>query len=204
MRQYIVETYERLETYSRPKTIERLNLAQFCSSSEYVPVPKGVCLILATWNFPLTTAFRPLIRAIACGCPVVFKPTERNRTFSNLMHRLIPKYLDTNFVRVVTGGVEVARKLLQYKFGLCYYVGGATVGKKVASAAGSTLTPCILECGGINPALVDNSCNIPNYAKRLVHGAVLNNGQLCIRPQYIMCFKKEIQDNLVQCMKDHI
>jgi len=204
LREYIIDHYEYLSEISKSKSTEWLNMKAFASSAEMVPCPKGVALILSTWNWPNATGMKPLVRAIACGCPVLWKPTERNPYFSNLMRELIPKYVDPDMVQVATGGLDVSQKLLTLKWGLCYFVGGTTIGKKVNTACAQTMTPCILECGGINPVILDSTTNLENFAKRIAHGAVLNCGQLCIRPQYIISLDAGVEDKFLESLISHL
>jgi len=204
IREYIVQHYKALSDISKTKSTEWLNLKQFASSAELVPVPKGVALMLSTWNWPNATGMKPLVRAIACGCPVLWKPTERNPYFSNLMRDLLPRYVDPDMVQIATGGVEVSQKLLSFKYGLCHFVGGTEIGKLVNVACAKTMTPCILECGGINATIMDNTTNVENFAKRIAHGAVMNCGQLCIRPQYVIALDPETEKTFTDALIAHL
>jgi len=190
--------YPKLAEYSKPKTMERMHLLSNFSTGQIVPIPKGICLVLATWNFPNATGMGGLVKAIACGCPVIYKPTERNPKYSNLMRRLIKKYMDPNFVVCVTGGVDVATVLLEHSFGLIYFIGGTGIARKIGEQAGKTLTPMVLECGGINPCIVDDTCNVKNFANRMGWGANLNGGQLCIRPQYSLNIGKTVHEKFIE------
>merc|ERR1712087_738954 len=107
--------------------------------------PKGVALIIGTWNFPIPLVIKPLASAIAAGCPCVIKLNEVSPHTSELLLKSIDKYLDSKFVRVVYGGVEQATALLRQKYGVIFYTGNTHVGKIVYRAAAENLTPCILE-----------------------------------------------------------
>ena len=50
-------------------------MALIGSSSWYKYEPKGVCLIISPWNFPLNLTFGPLVSAIAAGNTVIIKPS---------------------------------------------------------------------------------------------------------------------------------
>lgn len=67
--------------------------------------------------------------------------------------------------------------------------------KIVAEAAAPYLTPVTLELGGKNPCIVDNSANIKLAAERIVWGKLINAGQTCIAPDYVLAhtdIKKEL------------
>eukprot|EP00494_Astrolonche_serrata_P025551 UN25812 len=143
------------------------------------------------------------MRAIQCGCPFILKPSERNPAYSNFMAKIIPQYLDSRVCRVVTGDYTVGKALMAHKFGLVYFVGSTAIGKKIAAAAGATMTPCVLECGGINPAIVDKTANLTTFASRIALSAQLNMGQLCIRPQYVLCVGDNVYDTFSKNMIAH-
>lgn len=194
----IAKVYDDLAKISKTTCVEYFHLLSNFSSSYTVPRPKGVCLVLATWNFPNSIGMGGLVKAIACGCPVIYKPTERNAKYSNLMRKLIAKYMDPSFVFVVTGGTEQGKALLEHQFGLIYFVGGTSIARIIGAAAGRTLTPMVLELGGINPCIVDNTCNVKNFARRMACGAGMNNGQLCIRPQYALTIGEDVQKKFLE------
>jgi aldehyde dehydrogenase (NAD+) len=73
---------------------------------------------------------------------------------------------------------------LKLKFDFIFFTGSTFVGKIVARAAAENLTPVLLELGGMNPALVDETANIPDAAKKIVWGAMAWGGQWCTSPGY--------------------
>jgi len=200
------EALHMLAEITAPSVLCRADPLWAMSKTTVIPYPKGVALLLGTWNFPSILVFRGLVSAIATGCPCIIKPTERNPHFSNLMARLIPQYLDQNLVQVVAGGVETAQELLKHKFGVCYFVGSPAIARHITRACAETFTPCIIEAGGINPAIVDGTADIKNCAKRVCWGASVNAGQFCLRPQYSLCigqatFEKH-RDAMVEVCKN--
>ena len=72
--------------------------------------PLGVALIIGAWNFPLVVTLMPLTAAISAGCCVMLKPSEIAAASQDLLAEIIPKYLDSSAIRVVTGGT-CSRKL---------------------------------------------------------------------------------------------
>ncbi len=64
--------------------------------------------MIAPWNYPVQLTLVPMISAIAAGNAVIVKPSEISVNVSNLLAELIPKYLDSEAVGVVT----VSRSLL--------------------------------------------------------------------------------------------
>ena len=84
----------------------------------------------------------------------------------------------------VSGGKDPNTELLKLPFDFIFFTGSTFVGKIVARAAAENLTPVMLELGGMNPALVDETANIPDAAKKIVWGAMAWGGQWCTSPGY--------------------
>ena len=70
------------------------------------------------------------------------------------------------------------------------------VGRKIALAAAANLTPVTLELGGKSPALVHAGADLAITAPRLAAGKLLNAGQTCIAPDYILV-PEDIRDRFV-------
>jgi acyl-CoA reductase-like NAD-dependent aldehyde dehydrogenase len=64
----------------------------------------------------------------------------------------------------------------------------------VAAAAAKTLTPAVLELGGKCPCFIDETCpsNIQQVANRVVWAKLVNCGQNCISPDYLLVHKSKV------------
>src|SRR5262249_23770334 len=82
------------------------------------------------------------------------------------------------------GAREEVTELLKLAFDFIFFTGSTFVGKVIARAAAENLTPVLLELGGQNPALVHETANIPDAAKKIVWGAMAWGGQWCTSPGY--------------------
>ena len=152
------------------------------------PTPKGVCLVISAWNFPIDLLFRPAINMIAAGNCCILKPSELAPAISNLAEKLVHQYLPTEAIRVVPGDVKETTCLLKLPFDHICYTGSATVGKIVMKAAAEHLTPCTLELGGKCPQFVDagKACNLELAAQRTILAKSGNAGQWCIDVDYCL------------------
>ncbi|KAH9418716.1 aldehyde dehydrogenase 3, member A2 [Dermatophagoides pteronyssinus] len=160
--------------------------------------PLGVVLIISPWNYPLTLSIRPLVGAIAAGNCAILKPSEFAPNYERLLAELLPKYLDPECYRVVTGDASVSSRLLENHFDLIFFTGSPSIGKIVYRAATKFLTPCVMELGGKNPAYLDNNVNdFYETAKRIIWAKCINKGQVCIAPDYLICMKK-VQDQFIK------
>src|SRR6516225_6675235 len=146
--------------------------------------PYGVALIIGPFNGPLLLLIRPAITALAAGNCCVLKLSERLEATSTQLLELVPKYFEPDAVPALPGGREETTELLKLPFDFIFFTGSTRVGKVVAHAAAENLTPVLLELGGQNPALVDESANIPDAAKKIVWGKMAWGGQWCTSPGY--------------------
>ena len=146
--------------------------------------PYGVALIMGPFNGPLLLLLRPAIAALAAGNCCVLKLSMAIEATSSLLMNLVPKYFDPEAVTAVAGHREETTELLKLPFDFIFFTGSTSTGKVVARAAAENLTPVLLELGGQNPALVDETANIKDAAKKIVWGAMAWGGQWCTSPGY--------------------
>jgi len=147
----------------------------------------------------------PAAGAIAAGNAVVMKPSEVSAATSEVLARLVPKYLDQKGITLVEGGVPETTALLAEHFDHIFYTGNGTVGRIVMAAAANNLTPVTLELGGKSPVIIDESANIHVTARRIAWGKWLNAGQTCVAPDYILVNEKVRQpflDELGKAIND--
>eukprot|EP00485_Elphidium_margaritaceum_P009953 CAMPEP_0202689442 /NCGR_PEP_ID=MMETSP1385-20130828/4707_1 /ASSEMBLY_ACC=CAM_ASM_000861 /TAXON_ID=933848 /ORGANISM="Elphidium margaritaceum" /LENGTH=404 /DNA_ID=CAMNT_0049344575 /DNA_START=17 /DNA_END=1227 /DNA_ORIENTATION=+ len=166
--------------------------------------PMGNTLIIGPWNFPLNLCVVPLAGAISAGCTAILKPSEVSPAVAELLAKLIPLYLDNECFRVVLGAVDETTALLQHQFDLIFFTGAPAIGKIVASAAAKHLTPCILELGGKNWVIVDDTVDMEKVADALVDGRYLiNGGQNCTSPDFVVVNRAQ-QSLLIEALKRSI
>lgn len=146
--------------------------------------PYGVALIMGPFNGPLMLLIRPALTALAAGNTCILKLSEQLSATSALLMELVPRYFDPRAVTAVMGHREEVTELLKLPFDFIFFTGSTKVGKIVMKAAAENLTPVLLELGGQNPALVDETANIADAAKKIVWGAMAWGGQWCTSPGY--------------------
>ena len=161
-------------------------LAQFPARSFTVQEPYGAVLIMSPWNYPFLLTMEPLIGAIAAGNCAVVKPSAYSPATSAVVRDILASCFPPEFVSVVEGGRAENQALLDQKFDYIFFTGGVEVGKEVMSKAAQHLTPVTLELGGKSPCIVDATARLDLAAKRLVFGKLLNCGQTCVAPDYLL------------------
>ena len=191
-----------IRKWARPRSVLS-TLKNFPSYGRVYPEPYGVALIISPWNYPFMLTVSPLISAIAAGNCAVIKPSECAPATSELIARMCAEVFHPAHVTVVEGEAETSKALLELPFDKIFYTGGTEVGRKVMEAAARHLTPVTLELGGKSPCIVDQSANLKLAAKRIVWGKLINAGQTCVAPDYVLAHVS-IKDSLIEEMKKAI
>ena len=191
-----------LKQWAKPQRIPA-SLLTFPSKDFIFIEPYGTVLIIAPWNYPFLLALEPLIMAIAAGNTVVLKPSELTKQTSKIITQIIKNVFEESQAISIEGGVKTSTALLAEKWDYIFFTGSTKVGKIVAEAAAKHLTPVTLELGGKSPCIIDNTVNLKLVARRLIWGKLLNGGQTCIAPDYIIV-KTEIKERLINALKTEI
>src|SRR5258706_1028323 len=163
--------------------------------------PYGVALIIGPFNGPLLLLIRPALAALAAGDTCLLTLSEALPATTDVLLDLVPKYFDPAAVTVVAGGKEQNTELLKLPFDFIFFTGSTVVGKIVARAAAENLTPVLLELGGMNPAVVDATANVPDAAKKIVWGKMAWGGQWCTSPGYAYVHESVADDFVAEAMK---
>jgi len=162
--------------------------------------PYGVTLIMGPFNGPLLCLLRPAITALAAGNTCILKVSDAPNT-GKLLMKLVPKYFAPEAVVAIMGGPTDVAELLRLPFDFIFFTGSARVAKIVLRAAAENITPVLLELGGQNPAIVDQTANVPDAAKKLVWGATAWGGQWCTSPGYVYVHETVVDEFIAQCRK---
>ncbi len=176
-------------------------LAQFHAVSFLSPEPYGVALIMSPWNYPILLCLDPLIGAISAGNCAVIKPSAYTPATSQVIADLVAEIFPPEYVSVVQGGRQENAALLEQRFDTIFFTGSVAVGKVVMEAAAKHLTPVTLELGGKSPAIVDASADLKLAAKRIAFGKLLNGGQTCVAPDYVLV-EESVRDTLIQNFRE--
>ena len=196
------DTIKNINSWAKPKMVLP-SILNFPSTDCIYSEPYGKVLIIAPWNYPYQLALCPLIAAIAAGNSVVLKPSELTKNTSKIIAKIILEVFETKQVEVVQGGVEVSEELLSRRWDYIFFTGSVAVGKIVAKAAAENLTPVTLELGGKNPCIIDETADLQIAAKRIIWGKLVNAGQTCIAPDYLLIHIK-VKDKLTELLIQEI
>ncbi len=195
-------TISRLDKWAKIQKV-KTPLSQFKSKGYIMPEPYGVVLIMSPWNYPFQLSLLPLIGALAAGNTVVLKPSAYSSYSSLCLKKILSKVFPESYVTVVLGGREENANLLNEKFDYIFFTGSPSVGKLVMSKAALNLTPVTLELGGKSPVIVEKTANIKLCAKRVAFGKILNAGQTCVAPDYLL-IDKSIKSEFIKYYKEEL
>ncbi|WP_288478792.1 aldehyde dehydrogenase [Clostridium thermobutyricum] len=193
-----------LRYWVRKKKVKS-SIIYFPSKNYIYKEPYGVALIIGPFNYPFQLVIAPLIGAISAGNCAVIKPSESSLNTALLLEKVINKTFQGNYIKVVapTEGKEAVTELINTPYDYIFFTGSVGVGKIVMEAASKNLTPLTLELGGKSPCIVDKDSKIELAAKRIVWGKLLNAGQTCVAPDYLMVHK-DVKDELLKKLVEEI
>ena len=167
------------------------------SRSAMSPEPYGTVLIIAPWNYPIQLALMPLIGAISAGNCAIIKPSEYAPHTAKILSKMLENTFSSDYIAVVEGNAADTEELLKHRFDYIFFTGSPAIGKIVMQAAAKHLTPVTLELGGKSPVIIDKTANLKAAARKIAFGKVLNAGQICVAPDYLLIDESMLQDFLL-------
>ena len=165
--------------------------------------PLGVTLVISPWNYPFLLAINPILNAISSGNTVILKTSKKSSYTSKIIKKLLDESFDRAFIYCVDNEKVSHDELLSYKYDHIFFTGSQKVGKIIMKKASENLTKVTLELGGKSPCIVDESANLKFAAKRIIWGKLLNSGQTCVAPDYLLVHK-DVKKELLRLMKQTI
>ena len=152
--------------------------------------PKGVVGVVAPWNFPIGMVMVPMAGILSAGNRAMIKPSEYTQNVSALLARLVTQYFEESEMAVFTGEAEVGVAFSKLAFDHLLFTGATSVGRHVMRSAADNLVPVTLELGGKSPTIVGGSANIERASERIALGKLMNAGQICLAPDYVLAAKE--------------
>jgi coniferyl-aldehyde dehydrogenase len=166
-----------------------LNLFGAKARVEYQP--KGVVGIISPWNFPVQLTFAPIGGAFAAGNRCMVKSSEFTPATAALLEELTPNFFDVTELAMFSGGPDVGQAFAKLAFDHLIFTGATGIGKHILHAAADNLTPVTLELGGKSPTIVGRSADVAKATQRIALGKMLNAGQICLAPDYLLVPKEK-------------
>ena len=195
----IKQARKHLKAWMKPRRMPTA-MTYLPGRSRLLRQPLGVVGIISPWNYPLQLALAPLVGALAAGNRAMLKPSEFTPRLSEVLRRRIAQVFAEDEVAVVVGDAEVGKAFSALPFDHLVFTGSTPVGRIVAQAAAKNLTPVTLELGGKSPAIIDASADFSRIVERIAFGKLLNAGQTCIAPDYLLV-PRDRRDELVAALR---
>jgi coniferyl-aldehyde dehydrogenase len=173
------------------------------ASAWLMPQPVGVVGVIAPWNYPIFLSMGPLAGALAAGNRVLLKPSELTPATSALLAEFIAETFEPDHVSVGQGGPDTGIAFSRLPFDHLLFTGSTAIGRKVMQAAAENLTPVTLELGGKSPALIAPDANLKRAADDIVYGKLLNAGQTCVAPDYVL-IRRSDRDRFVDLLRSAV
>lgn len=164
----------------------KTDIANAVASSYVLSSPRGNTLIMSPWNYPVLLSLEPLADSLAAGNTAIIKPSAYSKNVSSLLNKIISETFPEELVCVIEGGREENSALLDEEFDYIFFTGSGNVGRLVMEKASKHLTPVTLELGGKSPCIITKNANIKIAARRFVFGKLINCGQTCVAPDYLL------------------
>ncbi len=147
--------------------------------------PYGVVGIISAFNFPVAVwAWNAFIAAI-CGNVTVWKPSAKTPLCAIAVQNICNEVLKKNdcpaiFSLIIPESREITDAFVNdTRVPLVSFTGSTAIGKRVAAAVAARLGRSILELGGNNAIILDESANLDLAIPAIVFGAVGTAGQRC-------------------------
>lgn len=173
------------------------------AKSRIMPEPYGTVLIIAPWNYPFLLTLQPLVSAIASGNTAVVKCSELSPATNKVVETIIKEVFEPEHVLYVEPGYMQTEILSHEHFDFIFFTGSPKVGKLVMENAAKFLTPVCLELGGKSPCIIEENANIAMAARRIVWGKLMNAGQTCVAPDYVLV-EKSVKDSFIKSVHEEI
>lgn len=183
------------------REITNIEAAPAKSLTRYEPL--GLTLVISPWNYPFLLAIDPIVNAISSGNTIILKTSRKAVYTSKIIKKLLDENFDRSFIYCVDNEKVSHEELLSYKYDHIFFTGSSKVGREIMEKASKNLTKVTLELGGKSPCIVDESANLKFAAKRIIWGKLLNSGQTCVAPDYLLVHK-DVKDELLRLMKQAI
>ena len=168
------------------KSYETCQTSGESNVSVYEPV--GVTAIIAPWNFPLAILVGMTVAPLVCGNPVIIKPAEQSSLIAFQFAKLLLKagFSPESFAFLPGKGEEIGSFLVKHpEVPLLSFTGSFEVGAQIINEAGQInshqkeIKKCIVEMGGKNAIIVDESADLDEAILGIIHSAFSFQGQKC-------------------------
>ncbi|MGA9853383.1 MAG: aldehyde dehydrogenase family protein [Gammaproteobacteria bacterium] len=172
--------------------------------------PLGIVGVISAFNFPVAVwSWNAFLSAI-CGNITVWKPSPRTPLCAIAVQRIVNRVLQAHgypaiFSLFVDGGQQLAERLVKdERMALISFTGSTAVGRKVGEMTAARLGKSLLELGGNNAIIVDETADLKLAVPAIVFGSAGTAGQRCTTTRRLIVHESivdELGNKLVNAYK---
>jgi acyl-CoA reductase-like NAD-dependent aldehyde dehydrogenase len=153
---------------------------------------RGVAACVMPWNFPVALGLDNVVPNLLVGNTVVWKPSEKTPLTSRLIVERIFDHLPPGVVNLVLGdGPTVGEPLVRHpQVDLLVFVGSEPTGRHLGAICGQSLKKAILELGGKDALIIDDTVDVAAAARLAAEAAFSNAGQICTSTERLYVARK--------------
>jgi aldehyde dehydrogenase (NAD+) len=162
--------------------------------------PLGVVGIISAFNFPVAVwAWNACLAAI-CGNASVWKPSPKTPLTALAVQHICNRVMETHglppiFQMFIDGGTELATRFVDdRRVALVSFTGSTAVGRQVGERVAARLGKSLLELGGNNAIIVDETANLDLAVPAIVFGAVGTAGQRCTTTRRVLVHSSRLDE----------
>ncbi len=168
--------------------------------------PRGVCAVIAPWNFPLAIALGMSAAALATGNTVLLKPAEQSPGCAlELVRALREGGVPAEAIALLPGAGETGAALARHPgVQTIAFTGSVPVGLEILAAAAAApglgahhLPRVIAELGGKNCVIVDGDADLDDVVPGIIDSAFAYGGQKCSAASRVLVHEAVV-DTLVE------
>lgn len=167
--------------------------------------PKGICLCLSPWNFPLAITIGQIAASLVVGNTVIAKPSEKAPLIAQkVLTKFFEKGLPEDALFSFLGDGSIGEKIIQTQdVDLVAFTGSLktakNINKELAKKEGK-IVPLISETGGLNAMVVDSSALIERACDDVIRSAFNSAGQRCSSLR-VLLVQKEIYSETIKMIE---
>ncbi len=169
--------------------------------------PLGIVGVISAFNFPVAVwAWNAFIAAI-CGNVTVWKPSSKTPLCSIAIQNICNEVLNKNgyegiFNLIIGRGSTIGERFINdVRVPMISATGSTRMGKRIGEVVGARLGKTILELGGNNAIIVDETADMDMVVPAILFGAVGTAGQRCTSTRRIIV-QKNIASTLIEKLKN--
>lgn len=155
---------------------------------ELVHEPIGVVAAITSWNAPVSQILCKAVPAIAAGCTVVVKPSERAPLCGTMLAEAMAKAgIPAGVFNLANGGAEFGRALAEHPLvDMISFTGSVPGGGAMAASAAPTIKRVHQELGGKSAMVLLDDCDFAEQVPKAVGACMMNAGQVCAAPTRLL------------------